>query len=42
MSSMFFNGDWIDEPYMKNAYTANEETINRWIVNYIRHKFGKL
>ena len=27
----------IDEPYMKNAYTANEETINRWIVNYIRH-----
>ena len=31
------NGDWIDEPYMKNAYTANEETINRWIVNYIRH-----
>lgn len=37
MSSMFFNGDWIDEPYMKNAYTANEETINRWIVNYIRH-----
>lgn len=31
------NGDWIDEPYMKNAYTADEETINRWIVNYIRH-----
>lgn len=31
------NGDWIDEPYMKNAYTANEETINRWIINYIRH-----
>ena len=25
------------EWYLKNAYTANEETINRWIVNYIRH-----
>lgn len=26
-----------DYCYEKNAYSADDETINRWIVNYIRH-----
>ena len=31
------NGDWITESYVKDVYGADEETLNRWIVNYIRH-----
>ncbi|MCD8018707.1 MAG: hypothetical protein LUF92_03725 [Clostridiales bacterium] len=27
--------DYVDEYY--NAYEADEETVNRWMVNYIRH-----
>ena len=32
-----YQASWRDRDYANNAYTADEVTVTRWIVNYIRH-----
>lgn len=36
-SHPYYLEDYLDEEIVENAYEADEDTLVRWIVNYIRH-----